>query len=63
MGYSKQRFSCYDVNCWKMTQKVDQNETTAIIFVSGGKWIKKKGKIRKLFYARTRIYKSLYYFW
>ena len=25
-----------------MTQKVDQNETTAIIFDSGGKWIKKK---------------------
>ena len=44
MGYSKQRFSCYDVKCWKMTQKVDQNETTAIIFDSGGKWIEKKKK-------------------
>ena len=42
MGYSKQRFSCYDVKCWKMTQKVDQNETSFSTVVANA--LRKKEK-------------------
>ena len=45
-----------------MTQKVDQNETSFSTVVANA-LRKKEKKIRKLFHARTRIYKSLYYSW